>query len=172
MSNSNNPLIPFIKKKISQGNNIIVIGRDAFTRDFPVGVHRLTSLNEDPTNILELTCGKKRRIFVPNLSESEIDKFDAFELHCSGALISNGTIWLKKHPLFSNDRFNQISKVKCFVAHIYENDIYESIPAIELKWGNNVNEDLFVTSDIHLKSESKNMLFTLRQTVVIYLSAY
>lgn len=129
-------------------------------------------MNEDPTNILELTCGKNRRIFVPNLSDSEIDKFDAFELHCSGALISNGTIWLKKHPLFSNDRFSQLSKVKRLVAYLYEKDIYDSINLIELKWENDVNEDLFVTSDINLKIDSKNILYTLKQTVVIYLSAY
>lgn len=164
-------LVNFIVKKQSESVNIIVVGKNAFSRNFPIGVHRLTSLNKDPDNLLEQTCGKNRRIFKPNLSKSELDKIDALELHCSGALISDGTIWLKKHPLFSNDRFGQISQVKCFVAYLYENDVYESINSIELKWENDVNEDLFVTSNIHLKTDSKNLLYTLKQTVVIYLSS-
>ena len=174
MTNTQIRLLAFIDKKISQGVEIIVIGRNVHLRDFPDSVHRLESLNKDPENIIERVCGANRRILHPNIKETEINNLDALESHCSGAVIENSSNWIKRHPLYSktNESYQLISKAKCFVAYLYEDDIYESIDSIKLKWGGSIVEDFFVTTGSELAHNAGNTILAKNQTVIIYLSAY
>lgn len=174
MNDSNNALTKFIEKIKSQGAEIIVIGANASLRDLPSGVFRLTSLNEDPENIIERVCGANTRILHPNIKETEINNLDALESHCSGAVIENGSIWIKRHPIYSktNESYKLISKAKCFVAYLYEDNIYESIDSIKLKWGGSIVEDFFVTTGSELALNAGNTILSQNQTVIIYLSAY
>jgi hypothetical protein len=167
-----NQLFEFVNKKVSEGAKVILIGKKELKCVMPQGVYQLESLNDDPKNILQTTCGKNRRILSNNISLEDLELIDGIELHCQGGIIENGSIWIKKDLKNSCDSYQIISNAKFFIPILYEDDIYANLETIEHKWGN-LSEDYFIFSKNEKgKPVSNNIINSINQTVLIYMSYY
>ncbi len=171
LDNKDNRLFEFITQKVAKGENVVLIGNKELKWELPQGVYQLESLNDDPESIIPSICGKNRRMLSNNISLEDLELIDGIELHCQGGIIENGGIWIKKDSNILDESYQLISNAKCFVPILYEDDIYSNFEIIEHKWGNLSEDYLIFSKNENVKSVAINILNTLKQTVIIYLSS-
>ncbi len=172
IDDKDNKLFEFITQKVANGENVILIGKKELKWKLPKGVYQLESLNDDPESIIPSICGKNRRMLSNNIILEDLELIDSIELHCQGGIIENGGIFIKKDPNISGESYLLISRAKCFIPILYEDDIYSSYEIIKQK-GGNLNEDYLIFSfNKSGKSVSINVINTTKQTILIYLTNY
>lgn len=167
----NYQLLEFVDKMVSDGAKVILIGKTELKWVLPDGVYQLESLNDDPENVLQTTCGKYRRILSNNIKFQDLELIDGIESHCQGGIIENGGIWIKKDSKISDESYQLISKVKYFIPILYEDDIYSKINSLGNKLGNR-NDDyfIFIANKKLDFSNFKNTISINNQTIILYLS--
>lgn len=165
-----NQLYEFVNKKVSEGAKVILIGKKELKWVLPKGVYQIESLNDDPENLLKTTCGKYRRMLSNNIKLQDLEQIDGIELHCQGAIVENGSIWIKKDSKISNESYQLISNAKCFVPILYEDDVYSTLSSLENKCDNMSEDYLIFSRSENVKTETINIINTIKQTVIIYLS--
>lgn len=166
-----NKLFEFVNKKVREEAKVILIGKKELKWVLPQGVYQIDSLNDNTENALEATCGKYRRMLSNNIKLQDLELIDGIELHCQGGIIEDGSIWISKDSKISDETYQLLSKAKCFIPILYEDDIYSDLNSLKEKWGKVSEEYLVTTSNDKAKSVFNNINVK-EETLLIYLSNY